>query len=77
MTVLLHPPHSPDLVPCDYFLFARMKKMLAGRKCSCRSSMGSAVFHCLKGISKIYYAKALQIWLKRLKLCIKFDGKYV
>jgi len=20
-----HPPHSPDLVPCDFFLFPRMK----------------------------------------------------
>ena len=24
-------PYSPDLVPCDFFLFPRLKKNLAGR----------------------------------------------
>ena len=26
-----HSPYSFDLVPCDYFLFPRLKKNLAGR----------------------------------------------
>ena len=26
--VLNHPPYSPDLSPCDFFLFPRVKKML-------------------------------------------------
>jgi transposase len=29
---LPHPPYSPDLAPCDFFLFTRLKKHLAGRK---------------------------------------------
>ena len=29
--VLEHSPYSPDLVPCDFFLFPRLKKNLAGR----------------------------------------------
>ena len=24
-----HPSHSPDLSPCDFFLFPRLKKMLS------------------------------------------------
>ena len=28
--VLNHPPYSPDLSPCDFFLFPRLKKMLSG-----------------------------------------------
>ena len=27
--VLNHPPYSPDLIPCDFFLFPRLKKMLS------------------------------------------------
>ena len=27
--VLNHPPYSPDLSPCDFFLFPRLKKMLS------------------------------------------------
>ena len=32
--VLKHPPYSPDLSPCDSFLFPRLKKMLSGNKFS-------------------------------------------
>ena len=27
---LNHPPYSPDLSPCDFFLFPKLKKMLSG-----------------------------------------------
>ena len=27
--VLNHPPYSPDLSPCDFLLFPRLKKMLS------------------------------------------------
>ena len=29
--LLPHPPHSPDLAPNDYWLFADLKKMLKGK----------------------------------------------
>ena len=30
VTVLPHPPYSPDLAPCDFFLFPKLKTILAG-----------------------------------------------
>ena len=44
LTVLSHSPYSADLVSCDYFMFPRLKKLLAGRKFSCRCFVGTAVF---------------------------------
>lgn len=76
VTVLPHPPYSPDLSPCDFFLFPRLKKMLAGRKYSKRHSVGSAVFQCLISIPKQDYIRAFQMWLRRLKLCIQVKGDY-
>lgn len=32
--LLPHPPYSPDLRSCNYFLFADLKRMLAGKKFS-------------------------------------------
>jgi hypothetical protein len=32
MTAIPHPPHSPDLTPCDFFLFPKMKLKLKGRR---------------------------------------------
>ena len=31
MAVIPHPPYSPDLAPCDFFLFLNMKLKLKGR----------------------------------------------
>ena len=48
--VLNHPHYSPDLSPCDFFLFPRLKKMLSGNKYTSRSSLGSAIYQCLQQI---------------------------
>ena len=52
MKVLNHPPYSPDLSPCDFFLFPRLKKILSGHKYTSRSSLGSAIYQCLQQIPK-------------------------
>ena len=31
MTVIPHPPYSPDLAPCDFFLFPKLKLRMEGR----------------------------------------------
>ena len=66
---LLHPPYSPDLAPCDFFLFLRLKKHLAGRKYQMRKNLGSAIFQCLNSIPRKDYENAFENWIKRLKLC--------
>lgn len=38
-----HPPYSPDLAPCDYFLFRLLKKDLRGRRFSTDNEMIAAV----------------------------------
>jgi transposase len=32
MAVIPHPPYSPDLAPCEFFLFPKMKLKLKGRR---------------------------------------------
>ena len=41
---LSHPPYSPDLSPCDFFLFPLLKKTLSGRRYESRSALGSAIY---------------------------------
>ena len=68
--VLNHPPYSPDLSPCDFFLFPRLKKMLSGNKYMSRGSLGSAIYQCLQQIPKEDYLSAFRDWVKRLqKMC--------
>jgi hypothetical protein len=32
MAVILHPPYSPDLAPCDFFIFPKMKMKVKGHR---------------------------------------------
>ena len=74
--VLNHPPYSPDLSPCDFDLFPRLKKMLSGNKYMSRSSFGSAIYQCLQQIPKEDYVSAFRDWVKRLQKCILVKGEY-
>ena len=74
--VLNHPPYSPDLSPCDFFLFPRLKKMLSGNKYTSRCSLGSAFYQCLQQIPKEDYLSAFRDWVKRLQKCVSVKGEY-
>ena len=52
LNVLDHPPYSPDLSPCDFWLFQRLKEMLAGHRFESRCGIGSAVYQCLQHIPR-------------------------
>ena len=74
--VLNHPPYSPDLSPCDFFLFPRLKKMLSGNKYTSRSSLGGAIYQCLQQIPKEDYLSAFRNWVKRLQKYFSVKGEY-
>ena len=75
---IIIPPYIPDLSPCDFFLFPRLKKMLSGNKYTSRSSLGSAIYQCLQQIPKKDYLSAFRAWVKRLqKMCFSKGGIYL
>ena len=73
--VLNHPPYSPDLSPCDFFLFPRLKKMLSVNKYTSRSSLGSAIYQWHQQIPIEDYLSAFRDWVNRLqKMCFGKGG---
>ena len=75
MKVLNHPPYLPDLSPCDFFLFPRLKKMVSGNKYTSRSSLGSAIYQCLQQIPKEDYLSAFSRLCKKVtKMCFSKGG---
>jgi hypothetical protein len=51
------PPYSPDMAPCDFLLFPKMKKTLKG--CCFTSKLNE-----LKAIPKIEFEKCFKDWRK-------------
>jgi len=46
-----HPPYSPDLTPCDFFLFPRMKGQKKGKRFSDVSEVKKKTLEVLNNIS--------------------------
>ena len=76
MTVLPHPPYSPELASVDFFLCPKLKRMLSGRKYGSHNVVVSAVYQCLKHIPKTDYESAFRKWLKKLKSCVSLNGEF-
>ena len=76
LDVLDHPPYSPELFPCDFWLFPRLKEMLAGHRFECRCGIGSAVYQCLQHKPKEDYRVAFRKWVDWCKMCVEADRAY-
>ena len=60
---LSYAPYSPDLSPCDFFLFPLLKKTLSSRRYESRSALGREIYQCLQGIPKKAYFSAFTEWI--------------
>ena len=56
MTVIPHPPYSPDVAPCDFFLFSRMK----GKRFADVSEVKKNTLEVLNNISTEEFQKCFQ-----------------
>ena len=55
ITVLEQPPYSPDLAPCDFFLFPKVKSIIKGTHFLSTDAIKNAVTKELWGISQKSY----------------------
>ena len=66
LDILDHPPYSPDLSPCDFWLFPSLKEMLAGHRFESSCGLGSAVYQRLQHMPKEDYCAAFRKWVDRI-----------
>ena len=69
-----HPPYSPDLAPCDFWLFCLVKSKLVTHPSV--ESLKRQITEILFSIDKKEYAKTFQQWLDRMQYCINNNGDY-
>ena len=65
MAVIPHPPYSPDLAPCEFFLFRRMKCQMKGKRFADVKEVKKKTLEVLKNISTEEFQKCYQQWEKR------------
>jgi [histone H3]-lysine36 N-dimethyltransferase SETMAR len=69
-----HPPYSPDLAPCDFWLFDYLKRNLDSYEDEI--TLTKAVTKLLTDITEKEYRKTFEKWIERMELCIKNNGDY-
>jgi len=74
VTIMPHPPYSPDLSPCDFWLFDLIKNNLPDQSDS--QSLCDAVVNFMYSLSNEEYKKTFEKWMERMQLCIDNQGDY-
>ncbi|UYV68987.1 hypothetical protein LAZ67_6001900 [Cordylochernes scorpioides] len=70
------PPYSPDLAPCDFFLFPKLKRPMKGRRYATLDEIKTASKEELKKILKMIFLKCFEDWKNRWHKCIISHGDY-
>ena len=63
-------PYSPDLAPCDFFLFPRLKKVLKGHRFEATEDIKQNSTKTLLDIPKEEFAKCFQQWQQGWTKCV-------
>lgn len=69
-------PYSPDMAPCDFWLFSKLKMPLKGRRFESREDIMSNTTAELMSIPKEAYHKCFQQWCARWEKCVTSQGDY-
>jgi hypothetical protein len=76
MAVSPHPPFSPDLVPCDFFLFPKLKLRMKGRRFDTIEEIQEKSQRVLDTIKKRDFQGCFQAWLICWDSCIHAKVEY-
>jgi hypothetical protein len=71
---LPHPPYSPDLAPCDFWLFGYLKNSLEGRFFDDDMALRAAVTEILVSIEPEVFVSVFNEWKSQLQQCIDRGG---
>ena len=76
ITKMDHPPYSPDLAPCDFWLFPKLKNALKGQRFADLFDIQRKVKTLLRGIPENDFQNCFRQWHHRLTKCTVLQGEY-
>jgi len=62
ITVIPQPPYSPDLAPCNFFLFQKVKSAVKGHHFELTEDIQRSVTHALRDISQTAFQECYKQW---------------
>jgi hypothetical protein len=77
LTIVPHPPYSPDLAPCDFHLFPKMKEDLCGYLCDSDEEVERIVRTWMKKQSVGFFRDSFQKLVHHWKKGVENGGDCV
>jgi hypothetical protein len=74
---LPHPPHSPDLSPCDFWLFGILKGILKDRELHSRDETEKVITMVWNDLTFDEVQSVFHNWMNRLSWVIENRGEYI
>ena len=74
--VLPHPPYSPDVTPCDFYLFPKLKSKLKGHNFWTMENIQQIVTDELNTLIENDFQYGYDQWKKRWNHCVTSQGLY-
>ncbi len=74
--LLAHPPYSPDLAPCDFFLFPLLKAQMRGNHYRNIEQVQHATVEILRAIPADKFEDAIKELPVRWAKCVKAEGDF-
>jgi histone-lysine N-methyltransferase SETMAR len=71
-----HPAYSPDLSPCDFWLFGLLKEKLKDRELQGISSLHRSITELWDAVTFEEVQAVFREWMKRLSWVIRNGGEY-
>jgi len=76
VTTVPHPAYSPDLAPCDFYVFPKMKLRLKGRCFASIEEVQAESQQILNTLTPADFNECFQKWQNRWDRCIQAQGDY-
>ncbi|CAF4621817.1 unnamed protein product, partial [Rotaria sp. Silwood2] len=74
ITIVPHPPNSPDLAPCDFWLFDFVKQNIGDKNDA--ESLNDVITTFMYSLDPEEYRKTFDKWIERMELCVDNNGEY-
>lgn len=75
--ILDHPPYSPDLAPCDFFLFPKVKAVLKGTRFESVEAVKEKATEVMNSVSQNELQHCFAQWKVRMEHCRDRGGEYI
>ena len=70
------PPYSPDLAPCNFWLFPKLKTMLKRKQFYSGKDIMEKTTAELRSIPEEEFKRCFQKWQRHWKKCVHLQGEY-